>query len=178
MVNTVEILLPLVTNVWGKLFWTSLVARWISICLRIQGTWVWSLVQDYFTCHGTAKPMCHNTEPGLQSPWAATIVAQVPNNLSSATWEGTTMRSPCFSVKSSRHSLQLEKVQNKEDPVQPKINSFIKCFVLKRHIYREIFKTPKTRDLPGCPVVKTLLPMQEVWVQSLIRELASCMLKL
>lgn len=153
------------------MFWTSLVARWISICLQIQGTWVRSLVQEDFTCHGTAKPMCHNPEPGLQSPWAAIILAQVPKNLSSAAWEATTMRSPCTAVKSSHHSLQLEKLQDKEDPVQPKINSFIKFFVLKRHIYREIFKTPKTRDLPDCPVAKTLLPMQEAWVQSLIREL-------
>ena len=33
---------------------------------------------------------------------------------------------------------------------------------------------PKTWDFPGGPVVKTLhFPMQDVWVQSLVRELRS-----
>ena len=31
-------------------------------------------------------------------------------------------------------------------------------------------------DFPGGPVVKTLLPEQGAWVQSLVRELSSCML--
>ena len=26
----------------------------------MQGTWVWSLVQEDSTCHGTTKPVCHN----------------------------------------------------------------------------------------------------------------------
>ena len=30
-------------------------------------------------------------------------------------------------------------------------------------------------DFPGCPVVKTLLPMQGIWVWALVGELRSCM---
>ena len=30
------------------------------ICLPMQGTWVWSLVQEDSTCHGATKPMSHN----------------------------------------------------------------------------------------------------------------------
>ena len=39
---------------------TCLLMQWIRICLPMQGTWVWSLVREYSTCHGASKPMCHN----------------------------------------------------------------------------------------------------------------------
>ena len=39
---------------------TSLVAQWLRICLPMQGTRVWSLVQEDPTCHGATKPTCHN----------------------------------------------------------------------------------------------------------------------
>ena len=39
---------------------TSRVAQWIRIHLSMQGTWVWSLVQEDHTCCSTPKPMCHN----------------------------------------------------------------------------------------------------------------------
>ena len=39
---------------------TSLVAQWLRICLPVQGTWVRALVREDPTCHGAAKPMCHN----------------------------------------------------------------------------------------------------------------------
>ena len=32
------------------------------------------------------------------------------------------------------------------------------------------------RDFPGGPVVESLLPLQGTWVQSLVREIRSCML--
>ena len=38
---------------------TFLVARWIWICLTIQGTRVASLVWEYSSCRGTAASMCH-----------------------------------------------------------------------------------------------------------------------
>ena len=34
-----------------------------------------------------------------------------------------------------------------------------------------LFKLPKSGDFPGGPVAKTVLPMQEAWVRSLVREL-------
>ena len=39
---------------------TSLVAQWLRIPLPVQGTWVRSLVREDPTCHGAAKPVCHN----------------------------------------------------------------------------------------------------------------------
>ena len=32
--------------------WTSLVAQRLKICLPMQGTWVWSLIQEDYTCGG------------------------------------------------------------------------------------------------------------------------------
>jgi len=48
-------------------------------------------------------------------------------------------------------------------------------------VYRNIFHLKKKKkkqtvekDFPGSPVVKTLLPLQGAWVQSLVQELRSC----
>ena len=49
-INTQEILGRPSLGVW----------RW-EICLPVQGTWVWSLVQKEPTCHGAAGPMHHNS---------------------------------------------------------------------------------------------------------------------
>ena len=38
---------------------TSLVVQRLRICLPIQGTRVWSLVQEDPTCRRATKPMCH-----------------------------------------------------------------------------------------------------------------------
>ena len=38
----------------------SLVAQWLRICLRVQGTWVQALVHEDPTCPGTTKPVSHN----------------------------------------------------------------------------------------------------------------------
>ena len=41
-------------------FWASLVAQWLGILLLKQGTQVRALVREDPTCHGAAKPVCHN----------------------------------------------------------------------------------------------------------------------
>ena len=38
----------------------SLVVQWLRIHLPIQGTWVWSMVQEDTTCCGATEPVCHN----------------------------------------------------------------------------------------------------------------------
>ena len=38
----------------------SLVAQWLRICLPMQGTRVQALIREDPTCHGAAKPVCHN----------------------------------------------------------------------------------------------------------------------
>ena len=40
--------------------WASLVAQSLGIRLPMWGTWVRALVREGPTCHGVAKPMCHN----------------------------------------------------------------------------------------------------------------------
>ena len=56
-------------------FRASLVAQWLRIHLPMQGTWVQALVQEDPTCHGAAKPVCHNywacaLEPASHNYWA------------------------------------------------------------------------------------------------------------
>ena len=56
---------------WG----TSLVVQWLRILLPMQGTWVQALVWEDPTCHGAAKPVCHNywacaLEPVSHNYWA------------------------------------------------------------------------------------------------------------
>ena len=38
----------------------SLVAQWLRICLRMQGTRVQALAQEDPTCRGATRPMSHN----------------------------------------------------------------------------------------------------------------------
>ena len=66
-------------------------AHWLRICLPMQRTWVDPWFRKIPCCHGAPKP--------------------VPQLLSLCSWtrEGTTMRNPGTPMKSSPHSLQLEK---------------------------------------------------------------------
>ena len=78
-----------INSMWGA----SLVAQWLRIRLPMQGTWIWSLVQDDPTCRGATKPVHHNYwacalepmslnywahEPQLLNPWATTTEACTP----------------------------------------------------------------------------------------------------
>ena len=61
-------------------------AQRMGICLPMLGARVWSLVSEYSTCHGAAKPMCHNywgpcysaQELQLLSPLTTTTEADLP----------------------------------------------------------------------------------------------------
>ena len=82
---------------------TSLVAQWLRICLPMQETRARSLVREVPTCHGAAKPVCHNywacsLEPMNHNYWACT-----PQLLKPAHPE------PVLHNKKSPHSPQLEK---------------------------------------------------------------------
>ena len=49
---------------------TSLVVQWLRICLPMQQTWVWSLVWEDSTYHGTTQPVCYNYWAyTLEMPW-------------------------------------------------------------------------------------------------------------
>ena len=53
----------------------SLVAQWLTICLPMQGTQVWALVQEDPSCRGVAEPVHHNNwacalEPASHNYWA------------------------------------------------------------------------------------------------------------
>ena len=75
--------------------WTSLVVQWIGIHLPIQGTRVWSLVQEDSTCPGAAEPVHHNywahsLEPASYNYWSLCAWS-----LCSTSREATTVRSWC-----------------------------------------------------------------------------------
>ena len=73
--------------------WTSLVIRYIRICLSVQGTWVLSLGQEDSTFFGTPKPVYHN----YWSLHAAAVEARVykacaPQQEEPSQWEARTLQ--------------------------------------------------------------------------------------
>ena len=87
-------------SLFNKWCWrTSLGAQWMRICLPMQGTQVWFLVQEESTSHRATKPLCCNC-------WSPCT-----HSLCSATRGVAAM--PCLStvMKSSLHSPQLEKAR-------------------------------------------------------------------
>ena len=87
--------------------WTLLVTQWIRICLPMQGTQVWSLVQEDSTCCRAGKPI-------RQNYWARVLV---PSSHSyprphAATTEAHAPRT-CAPAKSRPCSAQLEKASAK-----------------------------------------------------------------
>ena len=60
---------------------TSLVAQWLRICLPMQGTRVWALVQEDPTCHGATKPVYHNYWTCALEPTSHNYGAWVPQLL-------------------------------------------------------------------------------------------------
>ena len=65
---------------------TSLVAQWLRVCLPMQGTRVQALVREDPTCHGAAKPVCHNywactLEPASHNYWACVPQLLKPTRL-------------------------------------------------------------------------------------------------
>ena len=89
--------------------WTSLVVQWIGIHLPMQGTRVWSLVQEDSTCHGAAEPVHHNYWAHALEPACRTNWSPCAWSLYSITREVTPVRSLSTAKKSSPLSLQLEK---------------------------------------------------------------------
>ena len=93
-------------------YWSSLVVQWLRICLPMQWTRVWSLVQKDPSCCGATKPASHSY-------------------LCSTAREATAMRGSYATAKRSPCSLQLEKAPgqqqrprtakkiNKEEEISP-----------------------------------------------------------
>ena len=44
----------------NRALWASLVAKWLRVCLLMQGTQVRALVWEDPTCRGAARPVSHN----------------------------------------------------------------------------------------------------------------------
>ena len=75
----------------------------------MQGTWVWSLVQEDYTCNGAAKPECH-------SYWARKLqllkpLYLEPGLLNKSNHQG---EEPAHYIQRSPRSLQLEKVREQQ----------------------------------------------------------------
>ena len=99
--------------------WTSLVVQWLSICLPMQGTGVWSLVRKDPTCHGAAKPVHHSC--WARVPWAPIHkqrchCSEEPGH---RIWK---LASPRCSWRTPMHNIR--------DPVQPEIRKGGRAFEL------------------------------------------------
>ena len=109
---------------WG----TSLVAQWLRIRLPMQGTQIWSLVQEDPTCRRTHVPqllsLCSRAhEPQLLSLCATTTEAHTPRahdpqQEKPLQWETC---APQRRVTPACRN-QREPARSNEDPTQPKIN--------------------------------------------------------
>ena len=71
----------------NSVYGTSLGAQWFRICLPMQRTLVWSLVQGDPTCRGATKPMCHNYWACTPEPASHNYWARVPQLLQPARLE-------------------------------------------------------------------------------------------
>ena len=64
-------------------YWASLVAKWVRICLPVQGTQVRALVQEDPTCSGATKPAhCNYKAHVLQLLKAARLEPVLQNKRS------------------------------------------------------------------------------------------------
>ena len=95
---------------------TSLVVRWLRICLPMQETQVQSLVREDSTCHRAIKPMYHNY-------WNLRAFEPVLHNKRSNHNDEPIYHNQ--RVVPARHN-QRKPTRSNEDPAQPKINVFKK----------------------------------------------------
>ena len=104
-----------------KTAWTFLVVQWLIICLPVQGTWVWSLVWEIFTC-------CRATKPALCNYWAQAPRATAMTSLRRAT-KGQPPRTTRKSPRSneSQPSREYKQMRNKE-PVAQISKVYIVCY--------------------------------------------------
>ena len=89
------------------------------ICLPMQGTWVWCLVQEDSTCHRAIKPVSHNY-------WAHVPRASAPQE------QPLRSEARALQVESSYPSLEPEKVcvqrQRSSTAINNQINKFLFMF--------------------------------------------------
>ena len=91
---------------------TSLVVQWLRVCLLMQGTWVWSLVQEDSTCCGATKPLHHNH-------WACALEPTHHSKRSHHSEKPTHLTQREAPVTATR---ERKLAHSKKDPEQPKIN--------------------------------------------------------
>ena len=101
----------------------SLVVPWLRIHLAMEGTLVWSLVQEDPTWCRTTKPahapqlqsLCPGArEPQPLSPCVTTTEAHTPQILCSKTREATTTSSPCTTVSRENPSVAMKTQHSKK----------------------------------------------------------------
>ena len=118
----------------------SLVAQWIRIHLSMQGTWVWSFVQEDATCQGATTPVCHDYWAQALVPVSCNYCACAPEllkprrqGLCSRAREDPETRSRT-AMKSIPCSLQLKPMQKavKIQCSQKQVNNF---FLKKRRYF-------------------------------------------
>ena len=100
--------------------------QWLRICLAMQRTPVWSLVQEDPTCHGATKPVYHSywasslcartAEPCATTIEAHELRTHAPQQEKPLQWEA------CAPQDSSPHSSQVEKAHAQQWRLSPAQN--------------------------------------------------------
>ena len=106
---------------------TSLVAQWLRILLAMQGVQVQALVQEYPTCRGATKPVCHNYWARATATEVFVSRACAPQQEKPLQWEARVTQ---WWVAAT-HRKYRKPVHSNEDPTQPKINKLNKQIYLK-----------------------------------------------
>ena len=105
------------------LWWASLVAQWLRICLPMQGTRVRALVWEDPTCCGATKPVSY-------SYWACASGGCAPPQERPRHWQA---RAPRWRVAPALRKWRKPSHRN-EDPTQPKINIIINKLMKKNFV--------------------------------------------
>ena len=90
------------------MFWASLVAQWLGVCLPVRGTRVRALVWEDPTCRGAYGPVSHGC-------WACASGACAPQRETPRWWEA---RAPRWGVAPTCHGWR-EPSRGGGDPAQP-----------------------------------------------------------
>ena len=113
-----------------RMLGASLVAKWLGVCLLMQGTWVRALAWEDPACRGATGPVHYNCwawalEPASHNYWAhvpqllkPACLEPVLHNEKPQQWEA---HAPQWRVAPTRHNWR-KLVHSSEDPTQPEIN--------------------------------------------------------
>ena len=136
--------------------WASLVVQWLRVCLQVQGTVVWSLIQEDPICFRATKPMHHNYWAGALQQVSHNYWVHVPQPLKPVSLEPTLhkrsqrIEKPTHYNEELLPSPQLDKAHMQQQRPSAAINKYTHTHT-HTHIYTENFWFFSTGD-PSDPL--------------------------